>query len=285
MIEAFAWLNNRDVSILIWMSFALLFVLIYKQTRPHIVDMVRIIVTSQIGTVFLLCITYTLAVILALQMNGFWEMPLMKEAIVWLFSFAFYSTFKANNQKNHFKYFKGLVWDAVKLTAILEFATNFYVMGFVGEMILVPVVVFMAMLIAYSEIMEKEDSKYSMTTKFFNVVITFIGLYVFYRGIMSFVNEPNALLSWTSFKEFILPAILTIFFIPILYAITFHMHFESFAVRLLFLLKKDKKLVRYAKCKMLLKSHFSIDRLKRMEDKIRGKFIRSKEEFNLLIAT
>lgn len=285
MLEAISWLNNRDISILIWLVLVLFLVLIYKPTRPHIIDMIKIIVTSQIGTIFLICIAYMLSIMLVLQKNGYWEMSLTKEAIVWLFGFAFYSTFKVNQQKDHGKYFKGLIWDAIKLTTILEFATNFYVLGFIGEMILIPSVAFIAMLIAYSEHMQKEDRKFSATTTFFNVLLTCIGMYVLYRGVQSFIVEPSSLLSWLSLKEFILPIILTVFFIPILYAIAFYMHYESFTIRLFYLLKKNKKLVRYAKWKMLVKSHFNIDRLKRMEDKLRGRFIGSKEEFNQLLST
>ena len=284
-MEIINWLDNRDLSILIWLSLLFLSVLIIKSTRPQVVRMIRIIFGSQIGTVFLLCIVYTMTAIVILQKNGYWEMSLTKEAVVWLLGFAFYSTFKVNDQKNHSKYFRGLVWEAIKLTAILEFASNFYVLSFIGELILIPVVVFISLMIAYSDHMRKEDERHGITSKFFNLLLSCIGLYILYKGVLSFISDPHSLLSWLSLKELLLPIILTIFFIPLLYAIAFYMQFESFAGRLFYLLKKDKNLTRYAKWKTLTTSLFNINRLKKIDDMLKGKFIESKEELNLILST
>jgi len=246
--------------------------------------MIKLITTTQIGTIFLLCVLYTQIIILGLLKLGYWEVPLFKEAIVWLVGFAFYSTFKVSSLKNHGQYFKKPIWDAIKLTTVLEFLTNFYVLSLIGELILVPVIAFIGLLVAYTEHMQKEDSKYRITAKLFNGVLTVIVFYVLYQGVLSFINDPNSLLSWFSLKEFLLPTILTIFFIPLLYVMAYYMYFESLAIRLTYLVSRDEKLARYAKWKMFFKSHLNLKKLMKLEDKVRGKFVQSKKEFNLLLS-
>lgn len=284
MLEPLSWLNNRDLSILVWLSVLLISVLVYKPTRPHVLKMAKIITTTQLGTIFLLCLLYTQLIVLGLLKLGYWEVPLFKEAIVWLIGFAFYSTFKVSSQKNYSQYFKGLVWDAIKLTTVLEFITNFYVLSLIGELILVPIIAFISILITYSEHMQKEDSEYRKTAKLFNGLLIVIVLYVLYKGVISFINEPNLLFTWFSLKEFLLPIILTIFFIPLLYAMAYYMYFESLAIRLSYSVSRDEKLARYAKWKMFLKSHLNLQKLMKIEDKVKGQLVSSKKEFNLLLS-
>lgn len=284
MIEALSWLNNREISILIWFSIVLGSVWIYNPTRLHIWQMVMTLATSKIGTILLLCTAYTMAVILWLQNLDYWEMPLTKDATIWLFGFAFYSVYQVNQQKNQTKYFKSIVLDSIKLIVIVQFVTGTYVMSLVGELIFIPVLVFLSILIAMSEHMQKRDSKYSVTTNIFNFFLVALLGYVLYKCAYSLIVNPSELFSFIKLKEFTLPIILTFTFLPLLYFLSFYMFYEMFAIRLSYKLKKNKKLIRYAKLKLLIKSRLSIDKLRQLESRLSGRLIENRKDLDLRLA-
>ena len=281
MTVVLSWLNNREVSILIWFTLVLISVLIYKPTRQHIWQMVKIVTTSQIGTILLLCTAYTMTIILCLQKLGYWEMSLTKDATIWLFSFAFYSVYQVNQQKNQTKYFKSIILDAFKLIVIVQFVTGTYVMSLVGELIFIPILVFLSILIAMSEHLEKKDSKYSVTTNIFNFFLVALIVYVLYKCVYSLIVNPDELFRFIKLKEFTLPIILTIAFLPLLYFLSFYMFYEMFAIRLSYKLKKNRKLIRYAKLKLLVKSRLSIDKLRQLENRFSGELMESRKQFDI----
>jgi len=284
VIEALGWLNNREISMLIWFSLLLVSVLIYKPTRPHVCQMIKIVVTSQIGTILLLCTVYTMAIILGLQEIGYWEMSLFKDATIWLFGFAFYCVYQVNQQKNQSKYFKSIILDAIKLIVVVQFVTGTYVMSLIGELIFIPVLVFLSLLIAMSEHMQKEDSKYSVTTNIFNFFLVALLVYVLYKCAYSLIVNPSELFSFIKLKEFTLPLILTFAFLPLLYSLSFYMFYEMFAIRLSYMLKKNRKLIRYAKLKLLVKSRLSIDKLRQLENRLSGRLVENRKDLDLRLA-
>ena len=283
MQEVLSWLNNRELSIIIWFLLILIFVLVWKETRQQIIDLFLLVITSQIGTVLLLCTAYMMILILGLQKIGYWEMSLSKDAVIWLFGFAFYSTWQINEQKNQGRYFKSIVFDAVKIITIVHLITGTYVMGLIAELIFIPTIVVLSLLAGGSSYKEKEDDQYKPVTKFFNFLIFLLVSYVLYTCICNLFVNPNELFSIIKSKEFTLPIILTLGFLPLLYCIGYYIFYEGLASRLKYQIKTNRKLIRYAKTHLLLKSRFSIDRLKSFDQKLRGKLIESREEFDLRI--
>lgn len=279
----FEVLDNREISILFWLIISFLFLIIYKETRKSVFQMIGIIISSQIGTVILLIFTYILSIVVILQKYGFWEVSLIKETIIWTFGFAIIAALSTNKKSKEAGYFRRILLDNFKLLVIVEFITNFYVFSLKYELILIPSIVFISLLTAYVEVYSKDKPELIPVKKLFDSILIIFGIGVSSFIIYKLFTDIDSLLTLFNLKEFLLPIILTILFIPFIYFITLYSVYESFWIRLKFIIRGDKKLLRLAKFKILTKCNFNLNKLNLISGEIGKKRIEDKDQLKLVL--
>ena len=105
-----------------------------------------------------------------------------------------------------------------------------------------PILIFLAMINAFSE----TDKKYEVVNQFTTVVLAVIGYgFIVFAVIKTIINYRD-FLSLSSLHSFLLPIILTLTFIPFTYFMALYMRYENIFFRMKLLIK-DPELVRYAK--------------------------------------
>lgn len=250
--------NNREIALLFWIALVLLAVLLSK-LRKSLVPIFKILTGKMFLIIFSLIGAYLYGIILLLNNLEVWQISNFKDVLFWLFSVGLILVFKINEAKSN-AYFKGIFLSAIKWTIILEFIVNLYSFSLFAEIIILPVLVFLAMTQAVADM----DEKHKMVSKFLQNVITVAGLSIFSFSLYKTVINFDAVLTIQNLLVFLLPSTSTILFMPFVYFLALYSTYESYFIHLDFMtVKKDN--VKETKKLILRIANINLDKLLRIK--------------------
>ena len=256
--EIQAIFNNREIALILWLAVIFLAVLLAK-LRKSLVPKVKILASKMFLIIFSLIGAYLFGIILLLKNLEVWQTSNLKDVLFWLFTVGLILVFKINDAKGN-AYFKGIFLSAVKWTIILEFAVNLYSFSLFTEIVILPVLVFLAMTQAVAEM----DEKHKVVSKFLQNVIAIAGLSIFCYSLFKTVINFEAVLTIQNLVSFLLPSTITILFIPFVYFLALYSTYESYFIHLDFMIvKKDK--VKETKMLILRIANINLDKLLRIK--------------------
>jgi hypothetical protein len=169
-------------------------------------------------------IVYTLCEVLLLIKLGLWDFSQIKNTLVWFFSVGFLSLFQMNAIKSDGKYFKRIVFDNLKLIAIIQFIIDFYTFSLTAELIIVPSLAFIGILAVVAE----QKSEHLKVKNFLEGVLSFFGLIFFVYVIFKITSSPYEFLNRGTGLDFLIPILLTVLFIPFLFFLLVFSSYERF---------------------------------------------------------
>jgi len=201
-----------------------------KSTRKAVFDVLRAFFTIKIIIPFIVMTLYTLLILYLLSLIGLFNVNLIKDAIIWFFVGAIPLFFKTNDINKKYKnFFRNNTFEFIKLTTVFSFLfINFYTFNIIIELILIPILIVIVFLIAFS----KTDEKYKPAEKFLNIIFLIIVIYLILNFIYNLFMNPNGFLNINTGITYILPAILTITFMPYIYALALYIEYEAFYILL-----------------------------------------------------
>jgi hypothetical protein len=204
---------------------------------------------------------------------------MLKDSIYWAFGVGFILIMNSNKAIEEEQYFKKLLRDNFKLILILEFIIGLYVFGLVTEFILMPVVIFLSMVLAFSEVKEEYNQVKNVLQVLFGIIGT---IYLVYSGYKIF-QDINDFASFSTLKSFLFPILMTTLFLPFAYFYALYMQYESLFVRLKFSLKDDRSLRCYAKKRIMISANFSFKKLKKISPGFLFSHCKTKEDIKIEI--
>jgi hypothetical protein len=250
--------NNREIALLIWLAVIVLAVL-FSKLRKTLVPIVKILTSKMFLIIFSLIGAYLFGIILLLRNLEVWQTSNLKDVLFWLFTVGLILVFKINDAKSN-AYFKGIFLSAIKWTITLEFVVNFYNFSLFTEIVILPVLVFLAMTQAVAEM----DDKHKVVSKFLQNVIAIAGLSIFCYSLYKTIINFEAVLTFQNLVSFLLPSTITILFIPFVYFLALYSTYESYFIHLDFMtVKKDK--VKESKKLILRIANINLDKLLRIK--------------------
>ncbi|MBK7007846.1 MAG: hypothetical protein IPH36_04080 [Saprospiraceae bacterium] len=283
MNQFLSGIDNRETALIIWASIVIIWLLSINDQRANIFDILKNLFASKLTYVFALITGYTGLIYYILHRVNFWEIGLLKEGLICLVTIGLWGVGTAVSKvKTLEQSLKSMAMDSIKVVILIQFLTGFYVMSLPLELIIIPIAFILGGLQAVSSWKEETDSKFSLTTKLFNWMISILGLGILGYIIKQFINRPDELLIMLNLKELILPIIMTVTYIPLLYLIGIYTSYESFFPRLKYLLR-NKSFISYAKIKIFLKCNLNIDTLNKVQKELVIKDIYTIEELNRLL--
>src|SRR5690606_19823013 len=250
--------NNREIALLFWIALIVLAVLLSK-LRKSLVPIFKILTGKMFLIIFSLIGAYLYGIILLLQNLEVWQSSNLKDVLFWLFSVGLILVFKINEAKSN-AYFKGIFLSAIKWTILLEFIVNLYSFSLLTEIIILPVLVFLAMTQAVAEM----DEKHKVVSKFLQNVIAIAGLSIFSYSLYKTIVNFDDVLTFQNLVSFLLPSTITVLFIPFVYFLALYSTYESYFIHLDFMtVKKDK--VKETKKLILRIANINLDKLLRIK--------------------
>lgn len=148
---------------------------------------------------------------------------MLKDSIIWTLFSAFIIMFGVLTAKEKNHQIKQTSLEAFKLIVIVEFIVNLYSFGFIAEMILLPVLAFIVILIAFAE----RNPEHKIVANFLNWVLAFWGVFVLYTSVKQIYIHIGDVASKQTALDFFMPIWLTIVYIPFLILVKIYSDWEK----------------------------------------------------------
>ena len=230
--------------------------------RDGLGGVLKLIFGKTIGTILLMLTLYASLLLFLLYKLGFWDISLLKDTIFWFCTTALVLLFTINKAKTN-NYFKDIIKENLKWVIAIEFIVNFYTFSLVKELLLVPIVIFLALLQGVSQ----SDKRFIQVSKFLENIFAFIGLgLIAFVVYMTFKNYQEIFIIDNLFS-FLLPPLLTILLIPFLYLLAIYINYEDLFVRVNFM-TNDRKKNKLLKKEILLNAKLNLSRLTTISKKL-----------------
>lgn len=244
--------NNREIATIIWLSIGLSWVLFKMKDKKSLIALIKAPFHHKILIPYLSGVLYTLLGVTILAYFDLWTKNEVKDTILWCV-FAVFGTMldlqKASENKN---YFKEAVKENLKFTLFIEFITGLYTFSLLAELILMPILVLLGLLIAFSE----RDKKNMGVHRFLKNILALVGLFVLGYTIYEIHIHFKEFASLDTVRNLILSPLLAIWFLPFLYLLSLYSTYEQYNIALGYKFQ-NKKLFRFAKRQAFLK--FNVD--------------------------
>ncbi len=160
------------------------------------------------------------------------------------------------------RYFTKTILNGFKLTIFVEFVINFYSFSFITELIFFPILVLIIAVNTFSE----TDKKYGIVGNVLQNILAIIGLMLVAYTLYRTVIDLDGIFNFDTIKSFLLPIILTTYYIPFLYSLTIHSIYQIIFIRFNILIKnKDEN--RFAKRTIIKVAKVNINKLNNINKK------------------
>lgn len=215
-------LNNRELAALIWISLLLGWALTNPEIRKSLINVLQHALTRPLIKIYAVMLAYIMAMLLLLSRIGLWDTNQLKATIVWIFSIALISLFRAKNIHKETDYFKKSVRDNINLIVVLEFIINFYNFSIWIELTLLPALTFLGMLKAFSENKQEYQPVKKLLENFFIAFGSIILIYALYRLLNGFTQFATL----NNLADLYTPPLLSILFLPFPYGLSIFLAYE-----------------------------------------------------------
>ncbi len=256
-------LDNREIAILIWLGIFMFWFLSKNETRKHILPLLNALTKKVIAIPLILMTLYFCLIVYILKNFNFWDLAYLSITVIWFIAVAM-STFVNASHLTESGSFKDLVWDNLKIVAIIEFIANLYVFDFWIEFIfIIPFSAILGGLLGVASVNYKGQKIESCL----NAIVGLLGAAFLGYAIYKIITDFQGFASLYNLKEFLLPLIFTISLLPFIYILALYITHSSIFMRLDRLIK-EKGLARDAKRETLFAFNFNLKLLHKWSTKI-----------------
>ena len=225
--------NTREEALILWVLLILVILFLKKSFRDPLINFLKQFTNKKIFIPTFLMLGFVAFVFCILKNLGLVESSMIKEVVFWLFGtglIIFYNTNKALYYKS---FFYKIIIDTFKLNVIIEYFTNFYTFPLIIEIVLLPVMSFLAL----SHHLSYQYEEYKPVRSFLSLILIIFGGGILFYSAWRFLLNISNFLTRENVAEFLIPIIFTLSIIPIVYLFALIMVYEDFFVRIEHFLK------------------------------------------------
>jgi hypothetical protein len=230
-------LDNREIALLVWLSIGLIWLLSYRQMHASLWGLVKSVLKLRLVVGFLLMLCYVTSCVLLLWHLDIWNQGSLKPTLLWGFSAALVMVWKVvSDGTSPTKFFRQAVWGGIKVSLLLEFVVQLYVLPLLFEMFFIPIAVIIVTLLAYCEMNPQHESVKRLLNRMlatFGFIILGYAIYRLGAGFSEFWQISTVL-------SFLLPIVLTVLFVPFLWLVAVAVAYENVFCRLRFFVEDPK---------------------------------------------
>jgi hypothetical protein len=249
-------LNNREITVIIWLFILFAWLMSWKTVRKSFHGVFTILLHRQIVTILLLMVIYVLLLVLGLERVGLWYAPShLKDTVIWLLVVGFAMIVNVSDVSKDEKFFGKAIRDAIKLTIVLEFVIGLYPFSLPVELLLVPFVTLLVMALAIAEMKQE----YQAFKKVLEWLLALIGILLIWHSMRSLISDADFVVV-ERLTEMLLPALLTVLFLPFVYFLALYSAYESVFLRLN-IWNRDSTVLGYAKRRIFLRFGLNLSKL------------------------
>ncbi|MBF4280188.1 hypothetical protein EAY27_24200, partial [Vibrio anguillarum] len=185
---------------------------------------------------------YISIVVYLLYSIDVWNAGQLKNTIVWFVFIGFVQLMNTTKITDPKEYLKASLNSQFKLIVLIEFLVAFHSYGFITELFLVTVATLFACCSAFA----KGKPEYKQVQKISDYILVVMGTLIFIDSILNIYNEPGKFFSVNTFRDFLVPMLLSVSLLPYVYVFYYFLAYER-AFVITHIYTDSKQLQRYAK--------------------------------------
>lgn len=256
--EVWSAFDNRERAVLFWFSLFAAWAVSNQGVRTSVMSLTTTLLSKPILTVLLLAVSYAAAVIGAASYFGLWNLGFTKDTLIWGGGVAFVMIVNHDNASRDPDHFNKIVRDTLKASALIVFVTNLYVLPVAFELVLVPVVSLLAALAAFAEL----DEKSAVLKPYVRGLLGIFGIALLAYSMIRIVSDSQNAFTVENLSLLVLPVVLTLSFVPFVYALALYSGYENIFIRLPIWIK-DGALRQYARRQIMWACLIDLGRVSR----------------------
>ncbi len=235
--------NNREIATAIWLTLFAIWILTKSNVRTSIAGVFRAFLSWKILTCVAAMLLYTGAIVAVLYAIGFWQLPMIKDTVLWFCFTAFATVMRFSTSRNNDNIMRKVFADNLKLIIFLEFLIGSYVMSLPAELVFVPFVTLIVLL----DTVAKLNEEHAVVAKLTTFLLAIIGFAILGFAVSHAIGDFRNLGTMNTVRTIAFPPLMSIAFIPFIYALVMIAAYESIFIRLAVGRDKAPDVVRYAK--------------------------------------
>lgn len=251
-------LNNREIALLFWAAIALGFCLAKSNLRTGLHSVFTAGISKILLKIYAIMLSYIFGMIYLLYESGLWEFNQTKTTLIWTFSVAFISLFRHDEIQKDPEYFKKALRDNLNLVIVIEFIVTFYSFHILIELVFVPISALLGAVYGYAGYHEQ----YKPVEKLLEKVFFVFGIFMIIYAGHNIVIGLSEFASIETLTDFYTPPVLSILFLPFVYALSVYSAYERAFIRIRSNANQQDILC-YAKWRAVFAFHFRVKLMER----------------------
>lgn len=246
-------LDNREIAFFIWLVLGIGGAIALTWGKPALGNLVRAFFQKPILVALGLTLAYIAASVWLIFQFGWWQWSNLKTTVIWIIGFAFVALFNFQKIETEESHVHRTLREAISVTAIVAFIAATHTFSLPAELILSGILILLALISTISERDKKRKTVHTIAT----VILAILGLLMLGKSLYHIATGFRGFATPHTAREFFAPILLTVLFLPFLYAI----HAFSVCERVLVVLRyqsKDQELTRYAAFKLIRTLHLDL---------------------------
>ena len=254
-------LNNRELATLIWMAVFIGYVFFKDldgRATNALIQLLHAFFSPKIIMVVAWATFWIALCVWALHYVGAWEFANLKTTLLWGVAFAFVTVLDVGRISEDHAYFRKTVRDTISAAVVLTFIAEAYSFSLASELILIPLLTMMSGVKVISE----NHTMHAQAGKLATTILIMAGAAYVGYGMYGVVSDFQTFATWNTVREFFIPIVLSLLFLPYLYVVSVVVSYEMNFVALQWAVK-DNALRRYAKVQAITRFRLDLDGLRR----------------------
>ncbi len=254
-------LNTRETATLVWVALTLGFALVNPSLRVILVGAIKVATRPFVSILLATTTLLAAAVTIGLAWSGYWRTPMIPTTVEWFVGTAIVGTFSMGGVGE----LRRLAVRTVALTAAVVFVSNAYTFPLPVELLLVPSVVVLLMMVSLAD-RRPELANTRAPLKVLCVAL-FVGTIT--PTLVYFVQHIGELASAGRARDFLLPLVLTVAFLPYLYLVRMVVVWQTVLSMLRGQMQDRPALLKAARRSLIRSCHASLPRIQLFEPEFR----------------
>ncbi|WP_120634558.1 hypothetical protein [Ruegeria sp. EL01] len=232
-IEQFlTWLqqafNNRELAIGLWIILGLLFCIAKVDLRNSLWSVAKALIAPRLLLFFGIVALNVVALCWLLAEVRLWSMTQVPPTVLWFVMAGCVFAGRALQSKEDDQYFRNLFRGSLRLGGIFEFIVVAYTFSLTTELVLTPVLFFLAATLAFAS----TKQEYAKAKVFLEFILAAFVIVLVWNSVSSIWSQPDIFFTTDTGRNFVLPILLTVGSIPVFYLLFCYSHIEQARIQI-----------------------------------------------------
>jgi hypothetical protein len=263
-------LNTRETATLVWVVLALGIAVAIPGLRVIVIDGVKIATKPFVAILLAATTLLAAAITVCLAWFGYWRTSMIPTTVAWFVGTAIVGTFSMGGVGE----LRRLATRTVAFTAVVEFVSNAYTFPLPVEMLLVPGVVTLVTLTSFAD----RRPEFAITRVPLKVLCLALFVGTLTPTIVYLVQHAGQIASADRAREFLLPLVLTVVFLPYFYLVQMVIAWQTALSMLKSQMQDRPSLLKAARLALIRTCHASLPRIQLFEPEFRWRLAAATSE-------